>query len=117
MRHNFLPKEHRSSGIKSIDKSKKTKTTTTKILPAPKRQRPNRDLYKGGVLENLECAPVPHPYPATQYIMSEITDTFDGTQTVTTNQKETSPAIISQDERLLNFNNGHQLINTDSSKK
>ena len=33
----------------------------------------------------IERAPVPHPYPVAQYIQSEITDTFDATQTVTTN--------------------------------
>ena len=31
--------------------------------------------------------------------MSEITDTFDGSQTVTTNNKETSPAFLSNEKK------------------
>ena len=117
VKHNFLQKGGRSPGPKSNQVGKKTKTSTVEILPAPRRNKPNRNINSGAVLENIEYAPVPHPYPVPQYIMSEITDTFDESHTGTTKKIEASPAIMSQDERLYNFNNGNQLINTDSSNK
>ena len=64
-------------------------------------------------MDKIESAPMPHPYPQAakaQYVQSPISDTFDPTQTITTNHKETSPAI-SDEDRFVAY------VQTDSSKK
>ena len=95
VRHNFAPSSRRSPGIKTYH--------SNKAITKPISKRPNKPSQDLGGNDRIERAPVPHPYPEQKYIMSEITDTFDGSQTVTTNNKETSPAFLSNEKKHLPY--------------
>lgn len=100
--------------MKSSLVTQKVRQTSNYQQPSQQQKPSASDVSPAQTIERIEYAPMPHPAPVMhqRYLHSEITDTFDknDTQTVTTFNKETSPAI-SQDDQFVAF------VHTDSSQK